>query len=117
MTRMFRLIPRGEDLEWAGHHARTRADPSPVATHNVGPVLGCSPPDRRLDGVTRPVVDTPTGPVPIRWGLGDFAWAWPATVVGQVLIGTFVVVARGAPRHYRSDAIDIAVITAGSAAL
>lgn len=56
-------------------------------------------------------------PVPIRWGLGDFAWAWPATVVGQVLIGTFVVAARGAPRHYQADAVDIAVITAGSAVL
>ena len=56
-------------------------------------------------------------PVPIRWGLGDFAWAWPATVVGQVVIGTFVVAARGAPRHYQADAIDIAVITAGSAVL
>jgi uncharacterized protein len=69
--------------------------------------------------VTGPGVDTPTSirPVPIRWGLGDFAWAWPATVVGQVLIGTFVVVARGAPRHYTSDAVDIAVITAGSAIL
>jgi hypothetical protein len=37
--------------------------------------------------------------------------------VGQILIGTFVVAARGAPRHYRADAIDIAVITAGSAVL
>jgi len=55
--------------------------------------------------------------VPIGWGLGDFAWAWPATIVGQILIGTFVVAARGAPRHYRSDAVDIAVITAGSAIL
>jgi membrane protease YdiL (CAAX protease family) len=53
--------------------------------------------------------------VPIRWGLGDFAWAWPATILGQILIGTFVVVARGAPPHYRTDAVDIAVITAGSA--
>ncbi len=69
--------------------------------------------------MTGPGVDAPTPlrPVPIRWGLGDFAWAWPATVFGQILIGTFVVVARGAPRHYRSDAIDIAVITAGSAVL
>ncbi len=56
-------------------------------------------------------------PVPIRWGLGDFAWAWPATVVGQILIGAFVVAARGAGRHYRADAIDIAMITAGSAVL
>jgi membrane protease YdiL (CAAX protease family) len=56
-------------------------------------------------------------PAPIRWGLGDFAWAWPATVVGQILIGSFVVAARGAPSPYRADAIDIAVITAGSALL
>jgi membrane protease YdiL (CAAX protease family) len=69
--------------------------------------------------VTGPGVDAPTPirPVPIRWGLGDFAWAWPATIVGQILIGTFVVAARGGPRHYRADAIDIAVITAGSAVL
>ena len=56
-------------------------------------------------------------PVPIRWGLGDFAWAWPATIVGQILIGTFVVAARGAPRHYHADAVDIAVVTAASAVL
>ena len=31
--------------------------------------------------MTGPGVDAPTPPrpVPIRWGLGDFAWAWPAT--------------------------------------
>ena len=68
--------------------------------------------------MTGPGVDArdAAAPAPIRWGLGDFAWAWPATVVGQILIGTFVVAARGAPRHYQADAIDIAVITAGSAA-
>jgi membrane protease YdiL (CAAX protease family) len=59
----------------------------------------------------------PDGPAPIRWGLGDFAWAWPATIVGQIVVGTFVIVARGAPRHYRADAVDIAAITAGSAVL
>ena len=88
--------------------------PLPGRGHNVGAVPACSPGDRRLTQVTSPPVDAPA---PIRWGLGDFAWAWPATIVGQIVIGTFVVVARGAPRHYRSDAIDIAVITAGSAVL
>ena len=56
-------------------------------------------------------------PAPIRWGLGDFAWAWPATIVGQIVIGVFVVAARGAGPHYKADAIDIAAITAGSALL
>jgi len=63
------------------------------------------------------VEPTAPAPVPIRWGLGDFAWAWPATIIGQILIGSFVVAARGAPRPYRADAIDITVITAGSALL
>ena len=59
----------------------------------------------------------PDAPAPIRWGLGDFAWAWPVTILGQIVIGVFVVAARGAPVPYHSDAIDIAVITAGSAVL
>jgi uncharacterized protein len=59
----------------------------------------------------------PALPVPIRWGLGDFAWAWPATIVGQIVIGTFVVAARGASPTYKADAIDITAITVGSALL
>jgi membrane protease YdiL (CAAX protease family) len=51
----------------------------------------------------------------IRWGLGDFAWAWPAVIVSQVLIGTVVFAARGGGVHYRSDAVDIAVVTVLSA--
>jgi membrane protease YdiL (CAAX protease family) len=63
------------------------------------------------------VEPTAAAPVPIRWGLGDFAWAWPATIVCQVLIGSFVVAARGGPTGYRTDAVDIAAITAASAVL
>ncbi|MGZ4677290.1 MAG: CPBP family intramembrane glutamic endopeptidase [Acidimicrobiia bacterium] len=50
-------------------------------------------------------------PARIRWGLGDFLWVWFATLVGQVVIGAVVVVARGGGRHYQADAIDIAAIT------
>src|SRR3954447_24434246 len=100
-------------------HATTRADPSPVAGDNDGTVLDCSPGARRLDPVTGPGVRARSvaPPAPIRWGLGDFAWAWPATIVGQIVIGVFVVTARGAAPHYKADAIDIAAITAGSALL
>ncbi len=59
-------------------------------------------------------VDQPT---PIRWGLGDFAWAWPATIAAQVVVGVVVVVARGVQAGHRADAIDIAAITAGSAVI
>src|SRR4051812_49166585 len=59
-------------------HATTRAAPSPVAGNNVGVVLGCSRAARRLGAVTGPGVGArdAAAPVPIRWGLGDFAWAW-----------------------------------------
>jgi len=57
----------------------------------------------------------PAAPVPIRWGLGDFAWVWPVTILSQLVIGVMVVIARGASPHYRTDAVDIAAITAGSA--
>ena len=53
--------------------------------------------------------------VRIRWGLGDFAWLWPAVVVGQVIAGAVVFGVRGGGSHYRSDAVDIAVVTAFSA--
>ncbi len=53
----------------------------------------------------------------IRWGLGDFAWAWPATVIGQVVVGAFVLSARGFGPKHRADAFDIAVITVGSLAV
>jgi membrane protease YdiL (CAAX protease family) len=72
--------------------------------------------------VISPRPDTPAAPAPIRWGLGDFTWVWLVTIVGQIILGVVVIVARGganlAPGHtYQTDAIDIAVITAGSALL
>jgi Predicted metal-dependent membrane protease len=56
-----------------------------------------------------------TEPVRIRWGLGDFAWAWPAIIVGQVVLGALALAARGFGANHRADAIDIAIITTGSA--
>ena len=58
-----------------------------------------------------------TEPVRIRWGLPDFGWAWVAIIFGQVVVGALVFAARGLKLNHRTDAIDIAVITAGSAAL
>ncbi len=55
-------------------------------------------------------------PTRIRWGLGDFAWAWPAVIVSQVIVGTIVIGVRGGGPHYTTDAVDIAVVTAVSAA-
>src|SRR5690349_20547079 len=115
---MVRDDPPEEGRGWAGHHATTRADPSPVAGATSGPCSGVPRADRRLAHVTGPGVDAPPPaiqPTPIRWGLGRFAVALPATILGQIVIGTFVVAARGAPPHYRSGAVDIAWITAGSA--
>jgi membrane protease YdiL (CAAX protease family) len=54
-------------------------------------------------------------PTRIRWGLGDFAWAWPAVIVCQVVVGTIVIGTRGGGPHYQADAVDIAVVTAASA--
>ena len=54
-------------------------------------------------------------PVRIRWGLGDFAWAWPAAVlVGPGLVGSIVLVLRGNTSHHQADAIDIAASTFGA---
>ena len=66
-----------------------------------------------LPAVNRP---SPTS-LPIRWGLGDFAWAWPATVFGQVVVGALLLSARGFGPKHQADAIDIAVITVGSLAV
>ena len=54
-------------------------------------------------------------PVRTRWGLGDFAWAWPAIIVGQVILGALALSVRGFGPNHRADAIDIAIVTAGSA--
>jgi membrane protease YdiL (CAAX protease family) len=40
---------------------------------------------------------------------------WPVTILSQLVIGAFVVIARGASPDYQTDAVDIAAITAGSA--
>ena len=58
-----------------------------------------------------------TKPAPIRWGLPDFGWAWIAIIFGQVVVGAVVFAARGLKLNHRTDAIDIALITAGTAAL
>ena len=58
-----------------------------------------------------------TKPGPIRWGLPDFGWAWVAIIFGQVVVGAVVFAARGLKLNHRTDAIDIAVLTAGTAAL
>ena len=58
-----------------------------------------------------------TKPGPIRWGLPDFGWAWVAIIFGQVVVGAGVFAARGLKLNHRTDAIDIAVLTAGTAAL
>ena len=69
---------------------------------------------RRPDEQTRKVE---TKPAPTRWGLPDFGWAWVAIIFGQVVVGALVFAVRGLTLNHRTDAIDIAVITAGSAAL
>ncbi len=69
---------------------------------------------KRVSGETDPVE---TRSRPIRWGLPDFAWAWVAIIFGQVVVGTVTLQARGFGVGHKSDAIDIAVITAASALL
>ncbi|MBK5287160.1 MAG: CPBP family intramembrane metalloprotease [Acidimicrobiia bacterium] len=54
-------------------------------------------------------------PGPVRWGLGDVAWVWPAIIVGQVLAGTVVFVARGGTEGYVVNAYDIVGTVAGGA--
>ena len=73
--------PRGRGPWWAGHMLRPGPTPPRSEATTSGAVLGCSPRDRRLGVVTGPGVDArrAAAPAPIRWGLGDFAWAWPAT--------------------------------------
>ncbi len=51
---------------------------------------------------------------PIRWGLGDFAWAWPAVLISQVVFGAAIVSLRGFGPNHTADAIDIAFIATGS---
>ena len=68
-----------------------------------------------FDSYAAPVGHTRTAVSgPIRWGIGDFAWAWPAVLVSQVFFGAVIVSLRGFGPHHAADAIDIAFITAGS---
>ena len=104
---------RGSAPRWgrAGFHDTARRGPFPVAVLPT-PTIGAGFP--RL--LSSPVVQRPTGAArPLRWGLGDFAWAWPATVVAQVVVGAVLVVARGTQAGHKADAIDVAAITVGSA--
>ena len=56
-------------------------------------------------------------PGPVRWGLGDVAWVWPSVIVGQLVAGTIVVVARGYGTGdvYVANAYDIVGTVAGGA--
>ena len=54
-------------------------------------------------------------PIGVRWGLGDFAWAWPAVVMSQVLVGQAILTVRGTGADYQGDATDVALLTTGSA--
>jgi membrane protease YdiL (CAAX protease family) len=51
----------------------------------------------------------------IRWGLGDFCWIWPATIVAQGVVASLVVAVRGLPASHDLDALDVAVLVTASA--
>ena len=53
----------------------------------------------------------------MRWGLGDFVWVWVVGIVAQIVIASVVLAIRGLGAGHEVDAVDIAAVTAGSAAV
>lgn len=64
---------------------------------------------------THTLPDVTAETIRIRWGLGDFAWAWPAVIMSQVVFSGAIVAVRGTDDFHKVDAVDIALVTAGSA--